>query len=236
MTVISALQPAILRVLKQRPSAVFASQDPTMMEFADLANEVATDIMKKHEWQALTRVQTVTGDGTASAFPLPDDYDRFLVATEINDPNTWFWGYYNIESVSQWLRMLTSGFQQVTPGAWIVLENELRFQPVPGAGAQAIYPYISKGYALSPTKVTQNAFASDLDSFKLEDRLLTLGVIWRYRQQKRLDYAEDMEAYEIALSEAMARDHGLAAIRSRASRPRGNFGMAWPWSLGPDTY
>lgn len=205
-----------------------------MMEFADLANEVATDIMKKHQWQALTRFNTITGDGSASAFPLPDDFDRMLIASEIDDPNTWFWGFCHIDNASQWLRIKNSGFGYVSPGMWIILENKTQFLPVPGLGAQASYPYISKAYALSPTNAPQNAFAADLDTFKLEERLLTLGVIWRYRQQKRLDYAEDMETYEIALSEAMARDGGQRVIRSCPRRSPMNVSAGWPWPLGPD--
>ncbi len=76
MTILTALQSAAVRLVGTRPASIFSSTDQTELELADLANEVATDIMKGHPWRALTKIHEMAGDGVATSFPLPDDYDR----------------------------------------------------------------------------------------------------------------------------------------------------------------
>lgn len=239
MTVLSALQSAMIRLVGRKPSTVFSTTNQTEVELADLATEVATDIMKSHDWQALTEIKTITGDGAASAFPFPDDYDRMVVASDLYDPETWAWGYHHLPTVGEWIRYLEGDFTvPAQPGAWIILKNKFNFTPTPAAGARAMFPYISKNFALSaPASGTgvvtpKAAFTADGDTFLLDQRLITLGVIWRYREQKGMPYAEDMANFETALSQEQARDRGPRIIRSRSSRVPPNVRLGWPRELG----
>lgn len=72
------------------------------------------------------------------------------------------------------------------------------------------------------------AFTADDNEFLLDDRLLTLGLIWRWKAQKGLDYSEDLQTYEIALAQAQVRDRGNFALRA----PRPLRGMN-RWSTTP---
>lgn len=232
MTVLSAVQSAMIRLVGRKDSAVFSSQDPTMIELADLINETATDIMKKHDWQALTKIATITGDGATTAFPVPADYDRMALAQGVANSASWFWGFDAVPDLDTWIAIQNGQFLGVTPGWWIILANQFQFAPAPGSRQTAKYPYISANIAISPTSVPQRAFSADQDKSVLDERLLTLGLIWRWKAQKSLDYTEDMRNYEIALSEAMARDGGSRVIRSSGRRVPANVAVGWPWALG----
>lgn len=235
MTVLSAVQSAMIRLVGRKESAVFSSLDPTMIELADLVNETAVDIMKKHDWQALTKIATIAGDGTASTFPLPDDYDRMVLAQSVHNAQNWFWNYALCPDLDTWIAIQSGQFLGVTPGWWIILGNQFQFAPVPAADQAAKYPYVSANIALSATGAPKRAFDADLDTSVLDERLLTLGLIWRWKAQKSLEYTEDMRNYEVALSEAMARDRGSRVIRSSARHAPGNVRIGWPWPLGgPD--
>lgn len=243
MTVLTALQSAMIRLVGRKPNTVFSTTSQTEVELADLATEVAIDIMKSHDWQALTEIETITGDGATSAFPFPADYDRMVVASDLYDPETWAWGYHHIATVGEWIRYLDGNYiVPAQPGAWIILGNEFNFTPTPADGAVAKFPYISRNFALSaPASGTgiitpKAAFTADSDTFVLDERLITLGVIWRYREQKGMGYAEDMATYENALSQAQARDRGPSVIHTRISRVPRNVRFGWPGELGPDTY
>jgi hypothetical protein len=234
MTCLSACQSALVRLVGKKPPTVFSSTEQTVVEIADLVNEVGTDIMKSHDWQALTKIQSVAGNGTDTAFPLPPDYDRMILAQGVADANSWFWGYTQVPDMDTWI-MIQNGFYLgiVAPGWWILTGGQFQFNPAPAAGATAQYPYVSKNFALDVGGASKSAFNNDNDTFLLDERLLTLGLIWRWRAQKRLEYAEDMQNYEIALSQAQARDRGATVIRSNGQRRTG-FRTGWPWSLGPD--
>lgn len=231
MTVLSAMQSAAVRLIGRKPSTFFSSQQTFEVEIVDLLNDVADDIAKSHDWQALTKVHTITGNGTDEAFPLPSDYDRMLIDSDVFDPNNWAWGYFHYTNLNRWLRDKAQGFTMI-PGGWIMLADQFNFFPIPAAAANAEFPYISGELARSTAGAPQSAFQSDDDVFVLPEKLLTLGLIWRYRAQKGMGYAEDMQNYEIALSQAQARDGGSKVIRSNSRVRRGNIGIAWPWELG----
>lgn len=231
MTALSAMQSAAIRLIGRKPEVFFGSPEKFELEIVDLVNEVAGDIAESHDWQVLTKVHTITGDGVQSAFPLPDDYDRMLLVSDMFDPNSWAWGYIHYTNVSEWLQDKARGLVGI-PGAWIMLENNFNFFPVPSTDAEAQFPYASNLFAKNSGGVPQAAFEADADTFVLPEKLLTLGLIWRYRAQKGLGYAEDMANYELALSQAQARDGGSRVIRKGLPQLRGNTRLAWPWGLG----
>lgn len=235
MTVLSAAQSALIRLVGRKPSTVFSSTEQTVVEVADLVTEVATDIMKSHDWQALTKFHTINGDGVTAAFDKPDDYDRMALAQGISDNQSWFWGYSQVPDLTLWTQIKNGFYLGVaTPGWWMLLGNQFQFLPAPGADAVASFPYISSHFARSGTGVSKAEFGNDDDTFVLEDRLLTLGLIWRWRAQKRLEYSEDLQTYEIALSQAQARDGGSRVIRNNGSRLPSGTVLAWPWELGQE--
>ena len=236
MTVLSAAQSALIRLVGRKPNTVFSSTEQTVVEIADLVTEVATDIMKSHDWQALTRFHTINGDGVTTSFDKPSDYDRMALAQGITDSQSWFWGYSQAPDLNTWPQMQNGYYLgAASPGWWLLIGDQFQFQPAPNDGAVATFPYISRNFARSGTEVAQDHFDKDDDTFVLDDRLLTLGLIWRWRAQKRLEYSEDLQTYEIALSQAQARDGGSRVIRHNGSRLPAGAVHAWPWELGAET-
>ena len=56
----------------------------TMQEMLSLANEMAQRIAyDTREWNALLSLTTYTGDGVTQAFPMPADYKRMLLKSEV---------------------------------------------------------------------------------------------------------------------------------------------------------
>lgn len=237
MTILQVVQKAALRVIGNKPDSAFAPNrdQKTVEELVDLANDVAVSMAESQDWQALTKIATITGDGTETQFDLPSDYDRMAVASSLVDPANWFWGYGQISTVNEWLRLKSLGYQWITPGAWIIIGNQFNFLPAPGASQQAEYPYITKNVVLDTGGTPKETFTTDTDTFRLDERTLTLGTIWRWKEQKGLEYAEDMQTYEIALSQRQAKDTGGRVIRNGPRLPNGLFSRAYPFALGPGT-
>lgn len=232
MTVLSASQNALARLVGRRPAAVVSSTEEICVEITALAQEAADDIAAAHDWQALTEEYTITGDGTASAFPFPTDYDRMVLATEMYDPDTWCWGYEHITDYGLWVRYKNSGFGWVSPGVWTIRKNQFEFLPVPPAGQEATFLYISKNIFTNEAGVAKAALSADTDSFVLDERLLTLSLLWRWLSLKRMDYQQELDDFNIALSQAAARDKGARVIRKGAKTRLINAYPAYPWPLG----
>lgn len=233
MTILTALQSAAIRLVGERPSVFFGSSEQMHIELCDLINEVANDIVDFADWQGLTKLAQINGDGTTTEFALPPDYSRQLLHADIQDTNSWLWGYCRVTDINDFTYWRDRGFTGF-PGCWIIYQNQIHFSPAPSDGTTATYPYISNQYAVSGDTLEPKAqFDADTDTFKLNERLLTLGLVWRWREMKKMDFSGDQEAFMLALSESAAKDKGSRIYRSGRRTPMRGTYLAWPWQLGP---
>lgn len=228
MTIQTVVQSAAIRIQGNAPATVFSSTAQIAIELRNLVQDVAEDIAGCHDWRDLTKIATFTGDGTTETFSKPADYDRMVQGSSITDPDTWLWGYYAIPTVTEWLRRRDVAW--ISPGGWILLGGLFQFYPAPSGDAE--FPYISNLIVLADDATPKTAFTADTDTFVLSERLLTLGLIWRYRAQKGLDYSEDMATYEMELSKTQTNDKGARVIRKPDRHNSFGARVAWPWALG----
>lgn len=232
MSFLSAAQSAAIRLIGRRPSTFFSSQQTFELEMADLANEVAADLMRSVDWRVLTQLNVFNGDGVERGFPLPVDYDRMVTGGDVFRPDWATWRYTPAADLNQW-RDLLNGQPTVVPGFWIILDGLMSFAPIISLGDSAQFYYISKNIVLGADSSLKPAFTGDDDTLRVDERLLTLGLIWRWRAQKRLEYAEDMANYEKALAEVQGREKGSRVLYDR-SRRFNNLSLqtAYPYPLG----
>lgn len=233
MTIATACSEAAIELIGRPLNAVFSSTGTFERELQRHANKMARTISKAHDWQALTALATLTGDGVATAHALPVDYDRMPVKAALNSVTWQNYRYTPARDLDHWhdcQRFPSIG----TPGLWLILGGEMNVYPVMPDGEQAQFYYQTKNYARATGGASKPAFDADTDSFRLSEELLTLGIIWSWRQQKRLEYSEDMANYETALSELRGRDRGSRTIvvTSRRNWPDADTGV-YPGALGP---
>lgn len=234
MTFLSACQAASIRLIGRKPATFFSSTERFEQEIVDLANEVAKSIAQENDWQALIRTYTVNGDGVTKDFDLPDDYDRMLLDSDIYDATNWAWGYQRITRYDEWLWLQVRNFAIITPGYWTLFENQLKFLPAPADDAHGMFLYISNQIVKDQNGDPKTSFTTDNDAFVIDERLLTLGVIWRWKEQKKLDYGTDQANFDQLFSQLSGKDSGARPIRTPSRRwPVGQRGRwAYPWPLG----
>jgi len=232
MTVLSAMQSAATRLIGRKPTTFFSSTQRFEQEIVDLANEVAKSIADDNDWQGLNRIHMITGDGTTTAFPLPSDYGRMLLDSNIYDSTSWAWGYQRIVRADDWLEFTIRDWAIITPGMWCLLQNQLQFVPAPSDQSTAKFLYITNNIVTDENGAEKTSFTADSDTFSLSERLLTLGIIWRWREQKRMDFGTDQANYDALFSDLAGRDGGARPIirNGRRNIYRGTVG--WPWPLG----
>lgn len=233
MTVLSAMQSAAIRLVGYKPAVFFTSSETFELEIVDLLNEVARDICKINDWQALTKIESYTGDGVTDTFEFPSDYDRQLVNTNLQDLNNWAWNYMHIADLNQFMFIRARGFQQF-PGSWTIYDNKFQFTPPPPPNQTASFPYVSRNFAKQQNGNSSSEFQNDTDEFVIRggEDLLTLGLVWRWRENKKLDYTGDQEAFTMMLEQIAAKDKGSNIIRKGRRFVGLNVRAAYPWSLG----
>jgi hypothetical protein len=74
------------------------------------------------------------------------------------------------------------------------------------------YEYFSVNWAVGIDTISKAEFTADTDTTVLPERIFQLGLRWRFRKSKNLDYAEDFRTYETEVQKLMARDDAPGTI------------------------
>jgi hypothetical protein len=116
------------------------------------------------------------------------------------------------------------------------LRNRLLITPVPAAGADLMFEYHSRCWLTSVDGVTyRTAWASDDDVALLDEDLMTAGLVWRWKQAKGLEYAEDFAKYERRVADAMCRDVPSAVVDMDTGMPSRSALFPMSVSISTDT-
>lgn len=180
------------------PTVVMTSADTRVLEMLVMANSLGNELTRRYFWQELTYEASFTSTGTIS--------QGYLTGSIATDFGYWvdqtFW--------DQDLRQPIIG--PVTPQEWqsdlsyavvgppykfIVQADLLKVGPTAiASGHTMVFNYITKNWAQSSTGTGLSKFAADTDVLRIPQELFKLSLIWRWKQQKGLAYAEDMETAE----------------------------------------
>jgi hypothetical protein len=209
MTLLTIVQSAADRLGLTRPSTVISSPDENAKILLGLAQEEGKALADRHTWQALQTEYTFsTANGTAS-YALPSGFDGIIKDTVFN--RTQRRRMQGDLSPSQWQETQASLVTMVNP-AFRIRGSLFYISPTPTATETVAYEYVTKNWCQSSGGTGQTEWAADTDTGVLDEELTKLGVIWRFRQKKGFDYAEDMNNYEIAVNKAIFKDGARVTI------------------------
>jgi hypothetical protein len=183
---------------------VVNSTNQTQKQLLAIANMDGELLAEEFAWQQLTTETSflTTATETQTNSTLPNDFGWVINETLYNrDTNLPVVGPVNPR---EWQEMLSNGINVSTP-RYRVRGNLFLFNPAPTAGQDVYYEYVSKNWCESSTGTGQSAWAADTDVSILPDNLHVLGIIWRWRASKGLDYNQDFMTWEATRNRAAAR-------------------------------
>lgn len=230
MTILSVIQSVCPVIGLDVPSAVVSSSDREHVELKALAQEMAERIAKAHEWQKLNTLATYTGDASTEDFSLPTDFDRMLKKAQV-------WGsstrapFTPISDRDQWLGLTVQATSLVL-NSWIIYGGQIHIKPAMASAATAKHWYQSNLIIAPNSGANKATITADDDTFRLSERLLKLGMIWQWKANKGLAYAQDMDTYEDMLEKLASDDKGSRVIRVGRVRMPSDVTAAYPWTLG----
>lgn len=229
MTLLSVAQNVAKVIALEVPDVVASSTDREVVELLALANEMAQRITAGHDWQKLCTVHTLTGDGSTTAFDLPANYDRMLVKAQVWSSSLET-ALSPISDLDRWLELDVQDFDFVV-NAWAIYGGQMHIKPALATGVTAQFFYVTNECIQSSSATKKIEFTADDDEFRIDDRLLKLAMIWQWRANKGLPYAEDMVNYESHLSRLVVRDRGSKMIRLGAVRMPRDTRTAYPQAI-----
>ena len=205
MTVLSIARSALGRIGLSKPNSIVGSTEKTSSQALELIVEECNDLASK-QWQALQREGTFTTVATES------QGDINTIAPNLNYiVNDTLWNRSLRRPVFG--PLVPATYQQnkafFQSGPWSqyrIKDNELLFYPAPAVGNNIYFEYITKALYKDSLGVDKVEITADTDAMALDEELITLGIVWRFKQQKGLDYSEDFSKYTKRLNDLLARD------------------------------
>lgn len=227
MTLLTIVQDVALEVGVPPPSAVIGSTDPQVRQLLRVAQKEALALSKRANWQSLVvPFEFTTVAGMAQPGVLPAEYSRF-------SPGRVIWWVEMFRPIlgpltaEEWAAAISRPLSPGLWGYWRLIGNVVHIYPGTDPGQTVRAECISKNWCMPSSGQATDRWSADTDTAKMDEELLTLGMIWRWKQLKGLDYAEDMATYEREVEQAAARDGGMKDINMSFTRHR------WPgfnWS------
>lgn len=233
MTILTAVQNACAQLNLEVPSAVFSSLETDIISMQRLANVEAAELLRRHDWQAI-RIQRafVTVATEEQVGILPSDYNRMINGTFQNRTlNRPVWGPLTPQA---WQREKALPIYTSPNYAFIERGNKILFTPTPAGGDNVYFEYISKNIVNDVGGVAKEYFTADTDTLNIDEKMLELGLIWRYKASKGLNYSQEFTTYDNMVSDQMAQEQPAQTISLDGRSPRYMYGMptikegSWP--------
>jgi hypothetical protein len=184
------------------PNAAYTSSDLQVQQLVELANEEGQEQASRYQWQALQReatFTTVAAELQTSLAAITTGFGWIVNQTIWN--RTLRRPVYGPDSLQDWQQQ--KAIQIAGPfNRYRIIANNIRFYPVPAAGQDCYFEYITNQW----TAAGGTEYQSDTDTSLLDDTTMILGTIWRWKQAKGMTYAEDFAKYERRIAELLQRD------------------------------
>lgn len=225
MNLLQLVQSACRRIGILAPNAVMSSTDPQIIQLLELSNEEGRELAFRYPWQALQREATFTTVATQVQTTL---YAVTTLFSYIVNDTIWNRDLrrpvYGPNSQQDWQQ--AKAMQINGPfNRFRIIQNAINFYPIPTAGQHCYFEYLTSGWVMSlPNNAIpindglSDVWTNDEDLSLLDDDLLILGMVWRWKAAKGLAYAEDFNKYEARLLDLQNRDAGKQQLNMAGAK------------------
>lgn len=190
MSLLTVVQSLAKNVGMAVPVSVYGSSDRRWIEALEMANEAGEELIRRVDWSALSASTTLTGTGAQVAHSLPDDFDRLQRGVTVKHAAT---GAVRPLTRHEW-NTLTA--VEGDP-RYFLLEND----------TITLWPYLANGdtvkvyYQSNQWVGSETSYMSDDAEADIDENLLTMGLVARWRRQKGMPYQDFEAEYEAALQD-----------------------------------
>lgn len=211
MTALSIVQSACGRMSLDKPTALFSSTNQLDIQLRDLLNQGMIDLAKRCAWTKLTGEKTFTTVATEiQTSAVPSDFLFYVDDTMWNrTTNRKILGPLNSQ---EWQQIKAGPLYTSIYSSFRFRGGDILITPTATAGQTIAYEYVTNLIAENAAGSAIASFSTDTDTSILEEELLALDLIWRFKKSKGLEYGEDFNAFESNVELAISRDGGKRTL------------------------
>lgn len=192
----------------ETPSSFAGNTNKTAKNIVRLANSEIADLSRRYDWQVLMTDQSISTVAGQEEYALPSDYSRYAVDAYNDRSNRR--SIYGPITASEYQALKRDQVQSGIYKYFRIRGNQILIYPLPSAtGDLLVFEYVKNTPVESAGGAPQQYFLADTDVSLIDEYLVTLGVIWRFRRMQGLNYDEEMSRYQTEVTKAVARDKAL---------------------------
>lgn len=222
MSLLTIVQCATDIIGLPRPTAVVTSTDQTVRTLFALVNREGQNLSKLRNtwgggWTILEKEHTFTTVTDDDDYAFPDDFGSLTFDTAWD--RTTFFEMRGSLSPQQW-QIARSGLvaspalrlrYRIKRGSGST--REFFTDPVPSGGDTLVYEYLSNQWVSNAAGDTfKTTFTADDDVSLLDEDLVEMGLVWRYKQAKGLAFAAELAEYELERDRRIGNDPGATKV------------------------
>lgn len=214
MSLLSIVQQFVKPTNLSSPATVYGTTDPQIKQILGILEEEGNDLKKRGDWQGITFEATHTtlaAEDQGAMTSIATNGFRTIKNQTFFDRTTKIPVYGPVDS-KEW-QALKSTSVTGPNYQYRIRGGKLLANPTPTAGSTWAFEYLSNNWITDSTGVTyKQYFTADTDLVLLPEDLLILGLRWRWKREKGLDYAEDFRTYEMQVNNALGNDGGKKTL------------------------
>lgn len=213
MTILTIIQQVCASCNLDVPTAAISATDPTITQLIALAQQEGDETASSFDWRNLKIGLSIVGDGTSTLFSLSPDFERFAPGQPLFSSAYPMVPLMGPIADDQLLALKALSYAPIRP-FWRLIGGAIEIWPAIGSAETITGEYRSSFWILGADGVTrQSSFLSDNDVSLVPERIVKLGVIWRWKSAKGLDYAEDYRTWDVERSRVAGHDAGNKTIQ-----------------------
>lgn len=236
MNALQIIQAAAVDIGIPVPNVAVAATDPQTRQLVGLLNKEGRALSRRYTWQALCHECTFTtvaaeSQGTLAAIVGSNPAIRTI-------RNETFWNRSTRQPV---LGPVSAGTWQgykasVNASPYVeyrIRGNEILLNPVPSAGETCAFEYVTKDWCTNADgDEFYDTLQADTDELLLDSELALLGLKWRWKHAKGLEYGEDLTEYERQVNDAISADGTKPRLNLSGNSIDANMPRAIPRLIG----
>lgn len=197
------------------PSAVASAPDLTTQQLLAHATQAGKEVAAFHDWSGLSVGYAFAGDGVTTAFNLPSDFSRFAQGQLILLDGGWT--RLNGPLDPRQLTALRAQSVSTIANQFYRRGSVITVTPALDIGRSAIFEYVANAWCVPTTGANKTRFTLDSDTTIFDEDLVMLGLVWRWRKAKGMDYADDHEIWRQRCELAAGRDGPLVPVTAQSA-------------------
>lgn len=210
-SLLTICQDAAGRLGLEELNSIASSSNQTARRLRRAANASGRALARRANWQLLRKEHTfltVDSGNLQTNATLPNDYDRYVQETGYNRTSSR--PLSGPLTAQEWQAYKATIGSLAPTDSFYIRGNQILMAPIPNAGDEVAFEYMSKWWVDSgptPDGVGEaDRFSTDLDEALLDEEMMILDIMWRYKQSRGLPYAEDFRSAELMILDRISQD------------------------------